>query len=229
MSGYEPLGAKRNPGRQSAFTDTPGDLRKGYQFSALTFHPNQIRPYLKAVNNDLELAHRLYIWNIQTSAQLWAVLHIFETSFRCHIFDLIRSSAQKQDWWRDPTIIAVHDLEKFSTYSSEERIPLFLINRLFSQKYLRSLWIPLFEPLYIESGKRRKDIFIALESIRKLRNIIAHHGRIHNFNFEQSLTAMSLSLKYLDKPTSEWIENFDLSGFISERNEIIRDSSRKSW
>ncbi len=56
-------------------------------------------PYLARTNGDVEVAIRLYWWNVEISAAFYTPLHCLELGLRNAMHERLRARFDRVDWW----------------------------------------------------------------------------------------------------------------------------------
>jgi len=59
----------------------------------------RFEPYLKAAGGDVQLAVRLYWWNVEVSAAFYPSLHLLEVCLRNAMHRQLVAEFEKANWW----------------------------------------------------------------------------------------------------------------------------------
>lgn len=166
------------------------------------FTIQRLNKYSKNTNSENEIIEK-YLWNIQLSKELYALIAIFEVSLRNHINYAI-SEHILNNWLLDDTFI-----KKFLT-ENELKSYLIAFNRLIEKNKLTAdnlvaelnlgFWVNLFKKIYAPKLWHKKHVFKTvfpffnkdftnkmnyiypkLKEIQKIRNRISHHESIFEY------------------------------------------------
>jgi hypothetical protein len=149
--------------------------------------------YLAASNGDLPLALRLYEQNIAVSEGLFGFLHGLEITVRNSIHFTL-APIHGTNWyegtgslrWPEFSTPIQQIISKARSKAGSRATPGKVLAEmsfgiwpdLVGGKYLHRLWIPCLHRAFPNAGVHRKVVHRRLETIRRLRNRIAHHERI---------------------------------------------------
>lgn len=174
---------------------------------------DRFQSFLDAARGDIEVAERLYIWNIKASGALWGSFHLLEVILRNKVHEKFKSTASIEEWWDSPAI-ALHQndrdlLEKAIGKAGKQHAGRTVghvvaeLNfgfwvALFAKNYHNALWVNNLESLFPNYSGRRNELHADLDSLRKLRNRIAHHEPIHNRNLLIDYGNMCAIISYMD-------------------------------
>jgi hypothetical protein len=195
--------------------------------------PQRFWPYLDAATNDEVLAEALYAWHASLSAASFNTMHHFEVLVRNAIdaqlgagqpdeplrdtwlldFDTLTPSAVKQ------VITAVERLEKGRSISRSRVVAGLSFGfwqGLFGRGY-EELWRHRLRHAF-PNAKQRKDLSAPMDSLRKLRNRLAHHDSILGQPVATRYEEMIRIAGYVDPDAAAWLQNVsDVRAILAAR------------
>lgn len=186
-----------------------------------------------------ESAMELYGWNSQVSAAFMVPLHICEVTVRNAIHEAL-SRVYGDNWpWSDGFIRSLpnpprgynprQDVEQNSRRQESTGKVIPELKFVFWQKALTKrndarLWRPYLLDLFpnhpagMEPTELRGELYQALESIRLLRNRIAHHEPIFARHLEKDFDQIKRVLNYRCADTANWmLTKENLSPLLAKR------------
>lgn len=182
----------------------------------------RLTPYLNLAAGDRRKAIKLYERNSDLSESLWGVLQGLEIALRNSIHESMINASGVTDWHDcinlHPRQIsqldaAREELNRRSVPMESSRLVAqlsfgFWIS-LTGRYYDQELWVK--RKLWTAFPHRRKtnrrQIFQRLESIRNLRNRIAHHEIILKLDLHQQAAEIVEATEWICPVTAEWIRN----------------------
>lgn len=168
-----------------------------------TLSPERMQTYEKAAGSAAE-ALRLYLWNIEVSGAFWMPLHLCEVVIRNAVSAAIANAYQTPDWIKSRQFLrslptAARDqitraLPKSnqapaSTSMVIPELKFIFWQKMFTERHDDKIWNSQIWAVFpnIETKKPahclRQEFYSDLDSVRRLRNRIAHHEPI----FQQDL------------------------------------------
>jgi len=219
-----------------------------YDFFEKILSKPRLNKYKNALNGDKEKALVLYKLNIELSKQFYEMLNFFEIMLRNAINEHYSHYFFNNDWISlklNTDFFVEHN--KKSAIKEEER--LLKTNRYSADRLVASLsfgfWVSLFSKHSYAKGNKtllrifpnklkgmnQKDIYQDLDSIRLLRNRIAHYESIcfnknHDISVDYADRSLYLILKYVD------FMNIPMKDFLLNANplaEIILQIKDLMW
>jgi len=168
---------------------------------------------------DLRLALEFYVWNMQLSEALYGPLQNFEVSLR-NAVDTELSNHFGIDWLSNISWQA-REQERLTDAREELRNlrlrgnPPDVIAALrfgfwvgiFDRHYENDLWRPHLRNIFQNAPDplRRKNVFGIVDSVRKLRNRIAHHEPILHRKLEDEYQQLIEFIGWLDIDLAKWV------------------------
>jgi hypothetical protein len=157
----------------------------------------RLQPYRAANGGDLAAALELYQWNVEISACFYESLHYLEIGLRnamdWHLERWAAGIGASQPWYRDPAVPLTGTtrkaIDKARGRATADGRPelhgrvtaelmLGFWWSLLADEYNRRLWQPCLQYAF-DGSVRRRQLHLALDDLRRLRNRIAHHEPIH--------------------------------------------------
>ncbi|MFI7504289.1 hypothetical protein ACIBVL_38590 [Streptomyces sp. NPDC049687] len=166
------------------------------------FSEPRMKPYLRAAGGDPEAAMRLYQWNLQASAALYAPLHYVELAVRNALHDCLVTKYGRPDWWTVAPLNKggkrlVDSARAKCELNEEERareqgrpkrpvtvndvvteLSFGFWKNLLMSRYDRAFWVPTLHKAFPNAG-RRDALYGDLDALVRLRNRVMHHEPIH--------------------------------------------------
>lgn len=195
---------------------------------------------MRAVSNDPKKAIRLYTWNIEVSAALWGSLHAIEIGLRNALHERMCLHFGRPDWWsatsldlmfdqRDQLARAVDKLRRrrpghLPGHVVAELTFGFWIGLLGKGRdYEKRLWTPALRRAFPNYRGSRGDLYAAFDSVRLLRNRIAHHEPVFGRSLRDDHRAMLILAAYIDTDLGRYIAGSSRFHLVmSKRFESVR-------
>jgi hypothetical protein len=184
-----------------------------------TLSPARLSPYLAATGNHPENAIRLYEQNTLLSESLYGVLQGLEIALRNSVHERLSSVTGSETWWARlplaPDQLAM--LQKAEDALRREGKPLDA-GRIVAELSF-GFWTSLFGPRYsalwnkhlVKAFPRRplqrSEVQVRLNSIRKLRNRVAHHEPILSRPLQKDVNQIFDALSWIDPITARWVRS----------------------
>ncbi|MGH3653054.1 Abi family protein [Glutamicibacter sp.] len=210
------------------------------QFNKDWVSPDRFAEYLVATGNDVANAKLLYEWNAAVSAALFEVIHHVEVLLRNAIVNTLEREHKNlthlvpgTPWIQNhaQVIEASDRLKKNKKPVTSGRVYsslTFGFWKIMFGKGYDELWIAALQYVFKHSRADRSTIAGYLESIGQLRNRIAHHGSLLDFDTEIELKKLIRLASWIDPGASNWISGLErvtkLSGerpIVPERNVLL--------
>jgi hypothetical protein len=185
-------------------------------------HP-RMTTYLSATYQNQTKALELYIWNSQVSAALLVPMHIFEILIRNAVAEIFELQFGHQWPWQRSLERTLPQKYRDELIKAREKrginnrtskvIPELTFNfwqQMFVSRYNQQFWKPHLHSLFpnapanMPCDQLRGSIFNDLDTIRKLRNRIAHHEPIINQNIYSVMNKIERLTYYRCEVTSSW-------------------------
>jgi hypothetical protein len=155
-----------------------------------TITRERLKRYLAAAGQDLTRALELYEYNIALSEMMYGLLHGLEVGVRNALHHTLTDAYQTQEWY-DHAPLSVYHQDKFIRKAKQEAGPNASPGKVIAEltfgfwtdltahNYHWTLWVPNnLARAFPNAAVPRKHIHRRLETIRWLRNRIAHHEPI---------------------------------------------------
>lgn len=191
--------------------------------------------YLDAAGQDIEVASRLYEWNAASAAALFELIGHFEVILRNRIIiELGRAG-------NSPTMVpgtpwvqghkqideVVHRLKRTKQPLTAGRIYAGLTfgfwRSLFGSEY-EELWRHSLKYVFRHSRADRKVIAAYLESINQMRNRLAHHGSLLDYDIEVEARKLFRLAGWIDPKAEEWLRSLERVSDLKRDRPLLMDS-----
>lgn len=194
--------------------------------------------YAAECAEDMEQALRLYAWNTAVSAALWGSFNILEVTLRNAVDRQLAELAGRTDWWRGENLLrdqesriaqdAVRaakrthsDLEIQPGHTVAELTLGFWVG-LLANRYHQRLWVPALHRAFPYWHETRRELHRRLESLRKLRNRVAHHEPIFARKLVVDHDQLLEVLEGIAPEAAAWVrQNSRVPDVLSRRAQII--------
>lgn len=193
--------------------------------------------YIAATGGDTVKAVELYGWNARVSAAFMLPAHFAEIATRNAAADVLEH-VYGRDWPWNPTFEASvpntglykprRDLQKVrdrnpTTGKVIAELKLVFWQKLFTVRHDVRLWEPHIAWAFphaptMPAASLRDRIYQDLESLRRLRNRLAHHEPVFTQNLLNELTRTLDLIELRNRSTSDWVRAMeDVTATVAER------------
>ena len=197
----------------------------------------RLATYLRECQGDQTKALRLYAWNVEVASAFWGSFNMLEVSLRNAIHNELGNLAGREDWWN--TQIGLRQPERHrvqEALASAQRaqgaaiapghvvaeLSLGFWVGLLANRYHQRLWEPALHAAFPHLAGRRRDLHRKLESLRKLRNRIAHHEPIFARNLTADHNRLLDVLGAISPVAVDWVkQNSRVPQAIARRNDAV--------
>ncbi|MDG4822473.1 hypothetical protein O7635_11490 [Asanoa sp. WMMD1127] len=187
--------------------------------------PARVEPYLRGMGGDRPAAIRLYEWNTAISGAFYESLAHLEVGLRNGINDQLRAMAHRDDWWDSPALtLTASALDMLVKAKGEvarranskpghvvAALPFgFWVGLLSAGRgcnYETTLWRPAIHRAFPHYRGPRAPLHQRLETLRLLRNRIAHHEPIHRRHLAADYGTLLLAAGWLSADFAVWIRS----------------------
>lgn len=205
----------------------------------------RLMPFVTACKGDRHTALRLYSWNIAVSAAFWGSFNVFEVAVRNAIHTALSATAGSERWWDSD--LPFHTLEKqrvkgaFAVAKKSKgdsvtpghviaELNLGFWTGLLSNKYHQRLWVPTLNRAFPHLEGTRRELHRKQESLRKLRNRIAHHEPIFARNLAADHTQLLSILASISGDSVDWVQiNSRVLDTLARRDEAVTGEGPMSF
>jgi hypothetical protein len=185
----------------------------------LAIAKDRLAQYVAESNGDKATAIQAYERNTLFSQGLYGVLQPLEIAFRNSIHRTLWNETRKSNWYdhiqfrireSDSVRDAKANIVKWSNAITPGRVVSELTfgfwTQLISRHYEKTLWVPhLYKAFPHLQKPDRSKVSARFESIKRLRNNIAHHERILSRNLKQDYLDIIETLEWLCPTTAAWV------------------------
>lgn len=200
----------------------PGDFPTDISAIAQVLSADRFNTYEQTCNGDQARALRLYSWNIAVAAAFWGGFNVLEVTFRNSIHRRLTNFVEREDWWNGP--IPLHKFEKYRLTEAQNRAtklhgprvqPGHVIaelsygfwTALLANRYHQRLWTSTLDSAFPNYAGARKDLHRQHESLRKLRNRIAHHEPIFTRNLADDHKTLLVVISAISNEAALWVQS----------------------
>lgn len=198
-------------------------------------------------------ALRLYTWNIEMSSAIWSELHVLEVIVRNAMHDTLTAGLGRSDWWNHSRItfhqIGRDQLSKAQDNAMEacnrkhrSMVPEDVVASLpfgfwtglagngRTQQYETMLWQPHLRRAFPGYGGSRGTLSGDLDSIRLLRNRIAHHEPIFDRNHWGDHLRIARIAGYIEADAATYIDTQSrVDSVLQKRDGCVRLGQNTSF
>jgi hypothetical protein len=204
------------------------------------FSPARMEPYLKHSNGDVAKAFRLYTWNAEVSAALSGPLSCLEVVLRNALHEQLAAMVERSDWWRGGRV-ELHEVterllnqaaEKLTNHRKSD-IPDAMVAELHfgfwvallgkGRNYETTLWRPALRYAFPNYSGGRRDLHWQLDSMRLLRNRIAHAEPIHRRHLKADHETILELIGFISPPALTYVRRHDRVERVLQRRRAVCD------
>ncbi len=200
----------------------------------------RLAPYLRAANEDIRVAVRLYWWNVEVSAAFYGPLHCLEIGLRNALHSQLCGYFGREDWWYVAPLTAdgvrkvKESSEKIGKPDVRQPGPddvvaaltfgfwVSLLSR--GVAYDRKLWVPALHKAFPYYSGRRDILHDNLVAMLRLRNRVMHHEPIHHRDLAADRSKIYRLLGYLSREAAREVESLDrIPEILARRGRLGKD------
>jgi hypothetical protein len=200
---------------QQSFAYTPEALEKVKQ----ALSEERLGPYLALSGDNLREAVRLYERNTSLSEALYGLLQGLEISLRNSMHRALSAGLAREDWydavtWRPAQQEQIDNAKDSLQKKAKPVTPGRMVAELTfgfwvgltGPKYSVELWEKHLYKAFPNGKLGRKQLNKRLESIRLLRNRVAHHEPILSRDLQKDVDRILETIGWICPDTRQWIE-----------------------
>lgn len=220
----------------TAFASAEPELQVTDRELTRLLNADRLATYLAACDNVDADAQRLYAWNIEVSAAFWGGFNVLEVALRNVIHHELSALAGQEDWWNAQ--IGLHQFEQqrvSDALSSAKRakgqgaLPGHVVAELnfgfwtglLANRYHQRLWVPALHAAFPYLTGSRRELHRKQESLRKLRNRIAHHEPIFARGLAEDHDRLLEVLGAMSPVAVDWVQqNSRVPQVLSRRTAV---------
>lgn len=190
----------------------------------------RLAPYVAACAGDVAEAVRLYTWNVEAAASFWACIHVLEVGMRNSMHAQLGARFGQGDWWEAQGIV-VHKVTLGQIQSARRAargsaaksgravVPDDVVAALSFGfwsgllgsggpcQYETQFWQPALHRAFPDYIGSRKGLHKELDSLRLLRNRLAHHEPVFARHLAADLAAILRVAGYISPDLREYIDS----------------------
>lgn len=198
-----------------AFLYTPQNLAQIEQ----SVSSERLAPYLADASGSLNIAVKLYEQNTLLSESLYGVLQGLEVALRNGMHTELAAGFRNSSWWmvanlgpdqQDMLVKAQHALTREGKPLDAGRVVAELSfgfwTSLFGRGYT-DLWRNHLVKVFPRRSLQRADVQTRLNSIRKLRNRVAHHEIILHRSLQRDVNQIVDTISWINPSVAWWIRS----------------------
>ena len=185
----------------------------------LTISPERLSTYVGVAGGDKALAILLYERNILLSEGLYGVLQRLEVAVRNAFHDTLSAGLGRRDWYDYISLFAaeseaVNTAKRKLTQNGKPWTPGRVVaelsfgfwTALTHKRYARQLWDVHLYKAFPHRRMSHKTAIARLDSLRRLRNRVAHLERILGRNLQQDLAEIVETMGWVCPTSAAWLE-----------------------
>lgn len=217
-------------------TAAPGQQLDDVELTRL-LNADRLATYVRACHGDQDAALRLYAWNVEVASAFWGSFNVLEVALRNAIHAKLSTLASQEDWWNAQ--IGLHQFEQrrvTDAIGAARRakgtavVPGHIVAELsfgfwtglLANRYHQRLWVPALHGAFPHLVGPRRELHRKQESLRKLRNRIAHHEPIFARNLTADHDRLLDILGAISLVAVDWVtQNSRVPQTISRRNDVV--------
>ena len=177
------------------------------------------------------------MWNIEVASAFWGSFNVLEVALRNVIHAELSALAGRDDWWNAQ--IGLHQFEQSRVADAigaarrakgaaalpghvVAELSLGFWTGLLANRYHQRLWVPALHAAFPHLVGRRRELHRKLESLRKLRNRIAHHEPVFARNLTADHERLLGILGAISPVAVDWVkQNSRVPQAISRQTDVI--------
>lgn len=180
--------------------------------------PERLAGYITLAKGDKRLAIKHYERNTALSEALYGVIQGFEIALRNALDRVLAKELGHPDWydhigWEQKELESIQKAKENITTWGKTVTPGRVIAeltlgfwvQLIARKYEKALWVKYLHRVF-PLKLNRKALFRRFDSIKNLRNRIAHHEPIISRDLQQDYAGIIEAIKWISPIVSEWVE-----------------------
>ncbi|MDO4645385.1 MAG: hypothetical protein Q4B02_06350 [Propionibacteriaceae bacterium] len=201
--------------------------------------------YLRSCQGDQHHALRLYAWNIEVASAFWGSFNVLEVTLRNVLHAELSNLTGRDDWWKGQ--IGFHHFEwqrVTDAISAAQRskgaaalpghivaeLSLGFWTGLLANRYHQRLWVPALHAAFPHLTGTRRELHRKQESLRKLRNRIAHHEPIFARNLTADHGRLLGVLGAISSVAVDWVKrNTRIPQVLSRRNDVVAGTENTTF
>lgn len=204
---------------------------------ARLLNSDRLATYVRACQGDQSQALRLYAWNVAVASAFWGGFNVLEVALRNAVHTQLTRLAGREDWWS-----AGLPLHQFERHRVTEAIaaakrakgpsiePGHVIAELsfgfwtglLANRYHQRLWVPVLHQAFPHLVGPRRELHRKQESLRKLRNRIAHHEPIFARDLAADHDRLLDMLNAISPVAVDWVtQNSRVLQMLASRGRVV--------
>ncbi|NLG54382.1 MAG: hypothetical protein GX542_01825 [Rhodococcus sp.] len=214
----------------------PGTEARNTELTRL-LNSDRLATYLDECQGKQDRALRLYAWNIEVASAFWGSFNVLEIALRNAIHNELSTLAGQENWWNAPIGLHQFEHDRVTAATSAARrakgasvLPGHIVAELsfgfwtglIANKYHQRLWVPALHAAFPHLIGPRRELHRKQETLRKLRNRIAHHEPIFARNLQADHSRLLDILGAISPEAVNWVkQNSRVPQTISRRNDVL--------
>ncbi|MCI2417012.1 hypothetical protein MOQ72_06215 [Saccharopolyspora sp. K220] len=191
--------------------------------------------YLKAAGGEIDVAVRLYDWNVEVSAAFFGPLHWLEVSLRNALNHRLRHRYGQDDWWSAAPLTDNGRLkvsrarrklgqQKVGQFSPDDVVAELTFGfwvSLLSRVHDRMFWVPVLHKSFPNYAGSRHALHGDFMGMLDFRNRVMHHEPIFYLDLPEYHQRIYRLLGYLSPDAAEHAGRTDLITDVLERRDEV--------
>ncbi len=196
--------------------------------------PERFAEYTDAAGGDLDVASRLYEWNAEVSAALFEIIHHFEVLLRNMIVEKVNANAATPSPRLTPGTPWTQGAKQIQEVEARLRRPgkdvtagriysgltFGFWQNMFGLEY-EELWRHALQYVFRHARADRGVIAASLESVNQLRNRIAHHASLVDFDTGVEAEKILRLAGWIDTDAAAWIRSIERVSAITALRPVV--------
>lgn len=187
--------------------------------------------YLKRAGGEVDVAVRLYDWNVQVSAAFYGPLHWLEVSLRNALHHRLRERFGREDWWRTAQLAdnakfkigrARRKVERRAEFTADDVVAELTFGfwvSLLSRTHDRQIWVPAAHRAFPNFTGPRNALHNDFMGMLDFRNRVMHHEPIYYLDLPEYHERIYRLLGYLSPDAARHAERTDrISAVLDARD-----------
>lgn len=205
----------------------------------------RLATYTEACGGDREKALRLYAWNVAVASAFWGGVNVLEVAVRNVIHAELTRLAGREDWWTGSLRLHPFEQQRIADAISTARrakgdgvkpghvvaeLSFGFWTGLLANRYHQRLWVPALSQAFPCLTGRRRELHRKQETLRKLRNRVAHHEPIFGRELAADHDRLVSVLSAISPAAVVWVQsNSRVPDVLARRTSVTTGVSSSTF